>query len=231
MFKNKNRLPFACFSPPVMVATFIFEFVSMLYVFYRYKLNSKTRIVAALLLCLSIFQLAEYMVCQKSSIAEISSRIGYVAITFLPVLGLHLLGDFTKNKNKRIITASYALALFISGYFLIHPESFKSYECTGNYVIFQIGQVQAWVYSAYYFGLLLYTLISAVALSKKSNKKVKSAINWLITGYLVFILPVAIIIILHPDSRRAVPSILCGFAILLAIILVAKISPKILKKR
>lgn len=231
MFKNKNSVVFGCFSPPVMIATFLFEFLSLIYVFIRYRLNTDSRIVLALLLNLSTFQLAEYMVCENSAAAMVSARIGYLAITFLPVLGLHLMSRLSKTKISLFLKIAYLLAFAISMYFLFAPNSFDAYECTGNYVIFQIGQVQAWLYSAYYFGLIIGTICLGLMKTKKATKTVRRNIYWLIAGYVLFILPVAIITITHPDSRRAVPSILCGFAVLFAVVLVAKISPRILKKR
>lgn len=230
MFKKQKGTVFACFSPPVMIATFIFELSSMIYVLTRYKLNLKSRLIAALLLCLAIFQLAEYMVCQESSVAELSSRIGYVAITLLPVMGLHLMTAIINSKMKIFLYISYLLAGIISTYFLVHPNSFQSYECTGNYVIFQIGKSQAIIYSAYYFGLILLTIMYGLLKYKTSTKQIKKNIRWLILGYFIFILPVAIISITHPDSRQAIPSILCGFAVLFAIVLVTRIAPNVLKK-
>jgi hypothetical protein len=230
MFKKQNGHVFACFSPPVMLATFIFELASMIYVLFRYKLNSRSRLVAALLLYLSIFQLAEYMVCQNTTVADIASRVGYVAITFLPVMGLHLMAAIVNSRKKIFLYISYLLAVMISAYFLVHPNSFQSYECTGNYVIFQIGKSQAFAYSTYYFGLILSTLIYGIIKYKKSKRQIQNNISWLIFGYLIFILPVAIISITHPDSRRAIPSVLCGFAVLFAVVLVVKIAPRVLKK-
>lgn len=231
MFKNKNSVVFGCFSPPIMIATFIFEVCSVIYVLYRYKLSTELRIITALLINLSIFQLAEYFVCENSAIAEISSRVGFLAITLLPVLGLHLMSKISKYDIKKKIITLYILATLIGLYFLITPNSFQAYECTGNYVIFQIGQKTAWLYSIYYFGVIVATIAIGISQLSKTTKLVKRNILWLITGYAVFITPVAIVTVTHPDTRRAIPSILCGFAVFFAIVLVTKVSPKVLKKR
>jgi len=231
MLRNKKGLPFACFSPPVMVATFIFEIISMVYVLVKYKLNTRSKLISALLFNLAIFQIAEYNVCQNTLNAEIASRIGYASITLLPVLGLHLMAEISKSKLTKQIIGSYALAAAVATYFLIHPESFQSYECTGNYVIFQIGKYQAWIYSFYYFGIILGTMILGLKKRRTVNKKDKKDISMLMLGYVVFILPVSILTVLHPDTRKAIPSILCGFAVLFAVILVTKVAPLALRKR
>ena len=54
---------FYCFSPSVMLATFLLEFGMALYVVWRYKLNTIGRLVTVMLMSLGTFQLAEYMVC------------------------------------------------------------------------------------------------------------------------------------------------------------------------
>ena len=231
MFKNKNSVIFGCFSPPVMIATFLFEIGSVMYVLLRYRLSYELRIITALLRNLSIFQLAEYFVCDKSTVAELYSRIGFLAITVLPVLGLHLMVKISKFHIKMKVIVLYLLALSIGIYFLLAPNSFKAYECTGNYVIFQIGHMQAWLYSIYYFGVIAVTVGIGLLQLRKANILIKRNILWLIAGYAVFIIPVAILTITHPDSRQAIPSILCGFAVLFAVVLVTKVCRGVLKKR
>lgn len=231
MFKKQKDTIFACFSPPVMIATFAIEVISMIYVLFRYKLNAKSRLVALLLLNLALFQLAEFMVCENSSVAIISSRIGYAAITLLPALGLHLTLKITGANKNNIIKLIYALSVFFCAYFLFSPTAFDGYACTGNYVIFQIGNFETLIYSIYYFGIILATLIYCISKRTTLKSRDKKALSWLMIGYLSFILPAAIFITFNPDSKQALPSVLCGFAILLALVLVSKISPLILKKR
>lgn len=216
-----------------MVATFIVEILSALFVLYRYKGNKASWLVVSLLLCLGSFQLAEYYVCTNSTVAVTAARLGYVAITLLPVLGLHLMYVLTdNNSNRNYMKFAYLLALFISVYFLIAPQAFDSYQCTGNYVIFQIGKTQAMIYSLYYFGLLAQAILTGVYYIRNQKTDLnKPAVKWFLTGYFFFIVPVAFLNIFHPDTSQAIPSIMCGFAITLAIILVAKIAPLYLERK
>lgn len=231
MANTKKSTKLYCFSPPVMIATFLFEIAAMVYVLVRYKMNTTSRLVSALLLNLGLFQLAEFAVCTNNSLALLASRLGYVAITLLPPLGLHLVCTISMIKNKIWLYFSYLAAFLLSGYFLLAPNAFKSNECTGNYVIFQIGELQAVIYSFYYFGLIAATMMLALKYRKNSKGRTRKALTWTLLAYLVFIIPVAIIIITHPDTREALPSILCGFAVFFAIILTFKISPIILKRK
>lgn len=233
MHKQKKSTVFYCFSPPVMVATFIIEIISAVFVLYRYKGNKASRLVVSLFLCLGAFQLAEYYVCTNNPVAVTAARLGYVAITLLPVLGLHLMYELTGNtSNRNYIKFAYLLALFISIYFLIAPQAFDSYRCTGNYVIFQIGKTQAMIYSLFYFGLLAQSILTGVYYIRRKNSDLnKTAVKWFLAGYFLFIVPVAFLNILHPDTGQAIPSIMCGFAVTLALILVAKIAPLYLDKK
>jgi hypothetical protein len=231
--KNKASSVFYCFSPPVMIATFVIEILAVLYVLYKYKRNTSSLLILLTLLCLASFQLTEYFVCTNSSVALISSRLGFVAITFLPVLGLHLMQRLTgATFNRFRISYLYILAITLSIYFLSAPNVFEGYQCTGNYVIFQLGVLQTILYSLYYYGLLVVALFCCGRyLNGSKQNKNSLAVKWLLAGYLLFIVPVAVLSVTNPDTSKAIPSIMCGFAVTLAIILVARIAPLYLDKK
>jgi hypothetical protein len=230
--KQDKSVVLACFSPPVMIATFAIEIVLALYTLVRYKMGAKSRSVMALLVCLAAFQFAEYFVCTHSAISIGAARAGYIAITALPALGLYLMGLLGKPLSKQLNTAVFGVTALMAAYFLLAPNVFDSYICTGNYVIFQIGLWPARLYGAFYFGLIAWSLVrGALFLRGKSAGKKAEAVRWLIIGYVVFIMPVAILTVLHPDTRQAVPSILCGFAVSFAIILAGFVAPLSLKAK
>lgn len=215
-----------------MVATFVLEIALAAYTIYRYKFGPKTRAIVALLVCLAAFQLAEYFVCTNSGIAMGSARAGYVAITALPGLGFYLMGLLTKPLTRKQNLAIIGSTLVVAAYFLLAPQAFDAYRCTGNYVIFQIGMRQAAVYSLFYFGLILASLLrGARFLGSNPEREKARPVQWLLAGYAMFIVPVAILTVLHPDTGKAVPSIMCGFAVTLAVVLVAKVAPLSIKKR
>ena len=53
----------------------------------------------------------------------------------------------------------------------------------------------------------------------------KKALQWLIVGYLSFMAPMGAVYLLFPETRNAVASIMCGFALVLAFILAFKVVP------
>jgi fatty acid desaturase len=57
------------------------------------------------------------------------------------------------------------------------------------------------------------------------NKILRRVLFWFVVGYLSFILPLTLVYIFIAGSRGAIASIMCGFAIIFAIILAFKILP------
>lgn len=61
MYFGLNKKPkqfLGCFSPPVMITTFVVEITGALVVYWRYKTNKAQRLIISLLVCLGTFQLA-----------------------------------------------------------------------------------------------------------------------------------------------------------------------------
>lgn len=217
-----------CFSPPVMLATFVVETTLAAYTLWRYKLSTMTRLTVAMFFFLGLFQLSEYFVCGGAGLtAQHWSRIGYVAITMLPPLGLHVLHEIAHKKRPWLAWLAYATGAGFIVYFLAWSSAFRGYACTGNYVIFQLGERASLLYGLYYYGWLA----AAMALGMRwhgqaTDKQQKRSIIALIIGYLVFLVPTAVVNSIDPATRRGIPSIMCGFAVLFALILGFYILPK-----
>jgi hypothetical protein len=235
--KTQKSVIFNCFSPPVMLATFIIETVLAAYTLVRYKFDTYGKLAVALLLALAAFQLCEYHVCGGWGVrASEWSRAGYVAITTLPPLGLHLLHVLANKKDRKLVWEAYATMFGFIAYFTVVPHVFRGYACTGNYVIFQIGTRPAIVYALYYYGWILAAIGLGIrwANQLKHNAKDRArnlTVQALILGYLVFLVPTALANSVKPETRRGIPSIMCGFAVLFAFILALYILPKMAHKR
>jgi len=214
-----KRTTFFCFTPEVMLATFFTEIGLALYVWIRYRLSTFGRLTVLILVLLGGFQVAEYQVC--SSLNQLFwSRLGFVIITFLPVLGLHLISLVTGRKH--FLKFGYALMIVYILIFAFAPKAITGAVCAGNYIIFNTQQELSWTYSIYYFGFLLLGIWEALENIKLNNKK----LLWqIIIGYGSFMIPMGIIYSLSPAARSAIPSIMCGFALILAFILAFKIAP------
>lgn len=225
----KKSNTFYCFSPPVMLATMIIETVMFFYVIYRYKLDATTRIIAGILILLAIFQLSEFKVCGGHQ-AEVFMHIGFVAITILPVLGLHLIFKIAKKKNLIVLAASYFTCLVFAITLGLRNSAFLSRVCGGNYSIFTLANRVGGFYFAYYYLLLVIGIILSLYFAHTANLKIRKALLLQVFGYLSFLLPTGIVNTINPKSINGIPSIMCGFAVIYALILVFGITPVISNK-
>ena len=231
--KKTKGTTFNCFSPPVMLATLLIEFSLAAYVLIRYHMTTATRLIASLLAGLATFQLAEYYVCTNSTgFTEQWSRLGFAAITLLPPLGLHLMHVLANKPNRRLVKAAYLTMAGFTVFFLTAQNAFAGHQCTGNYVIFQFSNNVTGVYSVYYFGWIAAAVALGLSWADQLKAKGKTAltrlrtVQALIIGYMVFMVPAAVAMMINPETRRGIPSILCGFAILLALVLGGYILPR-----
>lgn len=217
-----------------MIATVVIETTLALYTVWRYKMNIVTRLTVLVFGCLAIFQLAEFFVC--TGYGDIPgrywSRLGFAAITALPPLGLHLLHVLGDKPGRRLVRTCYATMVVFVTALLTIPATFNDYQCTGNYVIFHLQQSFDTAYGIYYAGWQSLAVALGVLWALELKIKSKAArtklqlIQAVIVSYLVFLIPVGVVNVIHPASHAGTPSIMCGFAVVMALILGLYILPR-----
>ena len=218
-----------CFSPPIMLFTFALEFCFAVYVLFTGKRTRSTALIIALLVCLGIFQLAEYQVCGTGR--DLTwMRVGYASITLLPPLGIHLVSLVTKHRWVRNL--GYVMGAVFLTYFLIDTRSVSSAVCGGNYILIHTdGILGAHLFPVYYDLALLLALVDIVYSSWLQPRKRalgvegRSLLLWLIAAYAAFLVPTGAVYLLSSADTAGIPSIMCGFAIFLAIVLVMRVYP------
>ncbi len=220
-----------CFSPPVMLATFVIESVLASYTLLRYKLTTITRLVATMLTLLAIFQLSEFNVCGRVGVsASVWSRIGYVAITLLPALGIHLIQAVAKRGWFWLKWLAYASSLFFVAIFGFAPSAFVGHVCAGNYAIFQLTNHTGELYFIYYYFWLFAGIVMSLYFAINAKLHIRKALILQIVGYLSFLLPTGIVNDVNPKTIAGIPSVMCGFAVIYALALVLGIVPLALGK-
>lgn len=239
MKKYSNK--FYCFSPAVMLATFIFEMFAAGVALFRYKKSETRSLIIYILLSLGLFQAAEFMVCGGFGRTGVEwARFGYVAITLLPPLGLHLTHKIAGKQVGRMVQFAYFTMLaFVAYYIFVTNGVSSSIEfCRANYSVFNVPQVASWIYGLYYYGWLIAAL--AVGFKAINQEKIgfsnlgstrTSALKGLMFGYLAFMLPTTIVNIIDPATIEGIPSIMCGFAVIMAAVLLLYVAPRVLHKK
>lgn len=218
-----------CFSPPVMLATFAIEIALALYALWRYKLNTLTRLVVAMLVLLAVFQLAEYMVCGGLGLSGVDwSRVGFVAITLLPPVGVHIVHHLAGRRNGWLVGGAYAASLAFVAYFAFALSAFEGNSCQGNYVIFELTPVAETLYGLYYYGFVLAGLVLAGYFARQAKKPpVRRALWAFAFGYTSFLLPTTTVNLIAPETISGIPSIMCGFAVVLALTVSIAVMPRV----
>ncbi|QWQ32041.1 hypothetical protein KOY48_04040 [Candidatus Minimicrobia naudis] len=117
----------------MMLATLAIEIILAIYTFWRYKLTAVTRIVVVLLVCLALFQWAEYNVCEGAIFLDNLgwAKLGYIAITMLPPLGIHLIYEISGDKRRWIPVLGYTFAVVFISYFLLAVNGVKCWCLLG----------------------------------------------------------------------------------------------------
>jgi hypothetical protein len=209
-----------------MLATLLLEFGLAIYTLFRYRRGIFAKVAAAILVCLGIFQFSEYQIC-SANVPLVWSRVGLVVITLLPVLGLYLVSLI--NHNRHFLRFGYIIALLFVLVFIFVPKNTIMPVCGGNYVIFHGPQELYRFYGAYYFGFLMLAIWESLAMHHTRSIRARRVLRLIVAGYLSFMLPMAIMYALYAPARWAVASIMCGFAIIFALILALKVVPKYYK--
>jgi hypothetical protein len=189
------------------------------------------KIVGATLGFLALFQLAEYQVCGLDMSHAMWSRVGFVAITMLPALGIHMVREVSGKGSMSIVYAAYASCFMFAGTFGLNPAAFQGHVCAGNYAVFQLASPLGGAYFTYYYFWLLFGIGMAWYYSNSVHPDVRKALYLQIAGYTSFMLPTGAVNTLNPQTLQGIPSIMCGFAVTYALIIVFGIVPLVLRRR
>ena len=211
-----------------MLATLTIEIAFAIYIVWRYKMTVITRLIVVILGLLALFQGTEFLLCGGLALqGGVWSRIGYGAITLLPALGLHLTYKLANKKASWMVAASYVSAAAFVGYFVFASQAISGHTCYANYATFDTASGSSTLYGLYYYGWLFVSLFSAVKWAPELEKHRRAALFALVAGYLGFIVPTTTINIIDQSTVGGIPSIMCGFAVILAFVLVGKIAPEV----
>jgi len=215
-----------------MLATFTIEIIFALYTIWRYKMTTITRLIVAILVFLAVFQGSEFSACGHTSLEPgLWSRIGYGAITMLPPLGLHLAYAIAGKKSKYLVPFAYMTCAAFLAYFVGFTDSITGQTCYANYAVFDTHRASSRLYALYYYGWLVVGTYLSWAWAKHLKKHQRAALYALSIGYLSFLLPTTTVNLIDPSTISGIPSIMCGFAVILAFVLVGKVAPESIKQK
>jgi len=211
-----------------MALTILVEVLLLLRLAFWRKPTVASVLGVLILFALAVFQAAEYGICEGlfDVHPNVLARIGFVSITTLPILVLHLVKTIGKSKRNLLIIAAYATMFAWIAIFLF-SDALVNQICGGNYIIFELSPGFGGSYFIYYYLWMMVGAIWALNLASKSpSKATASSLRWLVAGVASFAVPATIIWLFWEEAAKGLPSIMCGFAVIFAFIVYVKVTPR-----
>ncbi|MHA1561592.1 MAG: hypothetical protein ACTSPA_05650 [Promethearchaeota archaeon] len=177
-------------------------------------------IIFTIMLLLQTYQLIEFLLCIGVA-QNIVVRLAISIITYLPPTGYLLTIRVMQCKRKFVQIIYYLSLLFaviLSFYYLFVDTTIVLQDCNPLYAVYQIGF--SLLYGVYYYLVLFISLLVIfyqIIFKGVLKHKIKGLL--VLIGYISFLLPMAITLIVDPLLIPAISSIMCKYAILLAIML------------
>ncbi len=211
------------YSPLLAIITGVFEFIAAFFTFFS---SGRKRILyptGVLLLILAGYQFLEVVVCYNPG-QLLFARIAFFDITWLPAiamwLGLQLIA--TRKKWMTIIPSTYSVVgLALAVWVMIDPSCVTKSVCEiviARYISPNPFEI---VYALYYqSGILVLIFLPAVGLAYGTDPVLRKHMANLQVGILGFVLPSLVVRILVSNSSGITLSVMCHFAVFLAVSLV-----------
>ncbi|MBU0595251.1 hypothetical protein KJ567_01025 [Candidatus Bipolaricaulota bacterium] len=215
------------YSPILGVVTAAFEVIVA-----GWALNSlrrspgERRIVwttSAILVLLAGYQVAEVAICANVAGAGFLPRLAFIIVTWLPPLGLLLIAQLRRPRSRTSYTSAYGLLAAAAGIvaWIVIDGSFATASvCNAVYARYAHVMPRFLVYAWFYWlGLLGMAAFSGHGAMICQDERRKRQLTLLCGGTLAFTIPSIALSWVVPTTRGALPSILCHFALLLAVCL------------
>jgi len=210
------------YSPLLAIITGVLEFAVAIWVFSGLGRGRK-RILAPtglIFLLLAGYQFAEVAVCAGPEV-KIFSQLAYFDITWLPPIGLWLLSQINRPKMRWLRLAAFidiAAAAGLSIWILTSPHIITRSVCYTVISRFYLSFHFDFIYGVFYqSSLTLLIFASAAGMASTDDPVLRKHWANFQVGILAFVLPALYVRILTDEPFGILPSVMCHFALLLAI--------------
>ena len=209
------------YSPILSIITALFEISVAVWALLGAGRKKIIHASSALLFLLAAYQILEVVICTSSQSSIFFSRLAFIVIACLPPAGILLIVLLFPIKKKAVYwftSLMFTFALFISFWLLIDKSFVTKSVCTVIFARYSNPMPQYIIYAGFYhLGMLGMLFLSAHGVMVCKDHKQRLLLGQMLLGSLAFILPSLITLIAIPYTRGALPSIMCHFALLLAI--------------
>lgn len=215
---------FMCYNPTISLTTAIIEWTLGIIIPWKYPKNRIRYFSSVLMFFLGLYQFTEFMFC-KTNQADLWMRIGFIAYSLLPAIGLHSTLYYFKIKINLLwlytIPAIYIIGAATTTKFIVEGKCHDIFVTARN--IFSsidspLTSIRSGIFTAYYFiFILLVCIIGVRAYLKETDQRKQRVLLVIPTGVIAMSFPTFILIILFPALNIQFPSVLCHFGLLFAL--------------
>jgi len=211
------------YSPGLAIATACFEIAVAVWALRGPGERAIIRTTGAILLLLATYQIIEVSICSNVSAAGFLPQLAFIAVTWLPPLGLILIAKLYRPRSRMLYRNAYsmlAVALGIVVWIALDRGFVSVSVCTAVFARYNTATPRFMLYSGFYWlGLLGMILFSGYGVKTCIDCHRRRLLFQVFAGTLAFVVPSLLASYFVPPARGALPSVMCHFALLLAIFL------------
>jgi hypothetical protein len=175
------------------------------------------------LFLLSLYQAIEATICVGLLDSTVLSRLAFMVIIWLPPFGVLLISKLFAERYRLFdwfIIFLFTINLLTVILILFDKNFVLKTVCSTVFAKFTNSQPLYLFYSiVYQFGLLSMILTASYGIITYKNSKEKLLMKQILIGTLAFVIPALITVFAVRSTNGALPSIMCHFAIFLALFL------------
>lgn len=211
------------YSPGLALATASFEIAVAFWALGGTGDRSITRTTAAILALLATYQIIEVGICSNASAAGFLPRLAFIAVAWLPPLGMLLIANIHRPRSRMAYSNAYfmlAAALGIVVWIALDRAFVSSSVCQALFAYYTNPMPRFTLYAGFYWlGLLGMIVHSGYGMKTCPDPRRRRLLFQVFAGTLAFVLPSLLVSRYVSPARGSLPSVMCHFALILAFFL------------
>jgi len=215
------------YSPLLAVVTALIEIVAGIWTLRGPGRRHILRTSGVMLFLLAGYQIAEAVLCTLSPTSAVIPQLAFIIVTCLPPLGLILAAQLSSPEMRWMrITAFTMLSagLAIIVWIAVDARFVSESVCDVVYARYTHPLPSIRFYGWYYWlGLFGIVLFSFLGRSRAEDPLQRRQLDLLLLGTLAFVVPGVVATRFIVPAEGALPSVLCHFALILALFVIALI--------
>mgnify|MGYP001102408077 FL=1 len=214
------------YSPVLSYCTAALEICAAIWVWRGPGRKFILRTVSAILLFLAAYQVIEATLC--TGLLNVSgsflSRLAFITVAWLPPTGLLLVAHLYPSQGRslhRFSSFMYLLCLGLVIGITLQPTFVTTSVCLVVFARYTNPTPLYGLYSIFYqLGLFSMLVLSSYGVTICDDRHQRLLLGQVLLGSLAFIFPSLVTVSVIPIADNALPSIMCHFALFLALFLV-----------